>query len=403
LTDLQIRNAKPSGKIRKLSDGRGLQLWVSPAGSKSWRLDYRFGGKKRLLTFGLYPDISAARARELAAKAREQLALGNNPANQKKEARAEAVAAVENTFGNLSKRLIEKKRREKKADVTLAKMEWIFGKIEADLGHRPIQEISTPQIIVVLKREEEAGNLETARRMRTVIGEVFRYAMQHGLITSDPVQATRGAIARPQPRNHPAIVDQKEFARLLRLIDEYTSRNELCGSALQLMCLLYPRPGELRQADWSEFDLDRATWTVPASRMKMRRPHVKPLPSQAVAILRKLQKLTGPQGYVFPAMGRPNRPMSENTLNAALRRMGVGADAHTSHGFRASASTMLNDSNLFSVDAIERELAHQDEDAVRRAYRRGEAMAERVKMAQWWADHLEKLGASKVPAPNAAL
>jgi integrase len=403
LTDLQIRNAKPSGKIRKLSDGRGLQLWVSPAGSKSWRLDYRFGGKKRLLTFGLYPDISAARARELAAKAREQLALGNNPANQKKEARAEAVAAVENTFGNLSKRLIEKKRREKKADVTLAKMEWIFGKIEADLGHRPIQEISTPQIIVVLKREEEAGNLETARRMRTVIGEVFRYAMQHGLITSDPVQATRGAIARPQPRNHPAIVDQKEFARLLRLIDEYTSRNELCGSALQLMCLLYPRPGELRQADWSEFDLDRATWTVPASRMKMRRPHVKPLPSQAVAILRKLQKLTGPQGYVFPAMGRPNRPMSENTLNAALRRMGVGADAHTSHGFRASASTMLNDSNLFSVDAIERELAHQDEDAVRRAYRRGEAMAERVKMAQWWADYLDAMGCQNTPVSKAAI
>jgi integrase len=342
LTDLQIRNAKPSEKIRKLSDGRGLQLWVSPAGGKSWRLDYRFGGKKQLLTFGLYPDVSAARARELAAKAREQLALGKNPADQKKEARAEALAAVENTFGNLARRLIEKKRREKKAAVTLAKMEWIFGKIETDLGHRPIQDISTPQIIAVLKREEEAGNLETARRMRTVIGEVFRYAMQHGLITSDPVQATRGAIARPQPRNHPAIVEPQEFAKLLRLIDEYTSRNELCGSALQLMCLLYPRPGELRQSEWSEFDLDRGIWTIPASRMKMRRPHVKPLPSQAVAILRKLQKLTGPKGYVFPAMGRPNRPMSENTLNAALRRMGIGQDVHTSRPVsRISVSSAL--------------------------------------------------------------
>ena len=396
LSDLQIRNAKPSAKIRKLSDGRGLQLWVSPTGSKSWRLDYRFGGKKQLLTFGLYPDVSAARARELAAKAREQLALGKNPADQKKEARAEALAAVENTFGNLAKRLIEKKRREKRADVTLAKMEWIFGKVEADIGHRPIQELSTPDIIRVLRREEEAGNLETARRMRTTIGEVFRYAMQHGLITSDPVQATRGAIARPKPQNHAATVEPQEFARLLRLIDEYTSRNELCGNALKLMALLYPRPGELRQADWSEFDLDRAIWTIPAPRTKMRRPHVKPLPSQAVAILRKLLSLTGPQGYVFPAAGRPNRPMSENTLNAALRRMGVGADVHTSHGFRASASTMLNDSNLFSIDAIERELAHQDEDAVRRAYRRGEAMAERVKMAQWWADQLDAMGAQKI-------
>lgn len=380
-----------------------MQLWITPAGGKYWRLEYRFGGKKKLLSIGPYPEISAAVARTAAAKAREQLRQGLDPSEKKKEAKVAALAAVEHSFGNLAKRLIEKKRREKKADVTLAKMDWIFGKIEADLGHRPIQEISTPDIIAVLKREEEAGKLETARRMRTVIGEVFRYAMQHGLITSDPVQATRGAIARPQPRNHPAIVEPQEFAKLLRLIDEYTIRNELCGSALKLMCLLYPRPGELRQADWSEFDLDRATWTIPSSRTKMRRPHVKPLPSQAVAILRKLQKLTGPQGYVFPAMGRPKRPMSENTLNAALRRMGVGADAHTSHGFRASASTMLNDSNLFSVDAIERELAHQDEDAVRRAYRRGEAMGERVKMAQWWADYLDAMGSQNTPVSKAAI
>jgi integrase len=402
LTDLKLRTAKPSEKIRKLSDGQGLQLWITPAGGKYWRLEYRYGGKKKLLSVGPYPEVSAALARAKAAKARELLRDGLDPSEKKKEAKVAAAAAIEHSFGNLAKRLIEKKRRESRAEITLAKMEWILGKIQADLGHRPIQEISTPQIIAVLKREEEAGNLETARRMRTIIGEVFRYAMQHGLITSDPVQATRGAIARPQPRNHPAIVDQKEFAKLLSLIDDYASRNELCGSALQLMCLLYPRPGELRQADWSEFDLERAIWTIPASRMKMRRPHVKPLPSQAVAILRKLHQLTGPQGYVFPAMGRPNRPMSENTLNAALRRMGIGQDVHTAHGFRASASTMLNDSNLFSIDAIERELAHQDEDAVRRAYRRGEAMAERVKMAQWWADYVTAMAAQSINLPSAA-
>jgi plasmid stability protein len=178
LTDLRIRTAKPSGKIRKLSDGRGLQLWVSPAGGKSWRLDYRFGGKKKLLSIGPYPEISAAVARAAADEAREQLRQGLDPSEKKKEAKVAALAAVEHSFGNLAKRLVEMKRREKKADVTLAKMEWIFGKTEADLGHRSIQEISTPDIIAVLKREEEAGNLETARRMRTVTGEVFRYAMQ---------------------------------------------------------------------------------------------------------------------------------------------------------------------------------------------------------------------------------
>ena len=393
LTDLKLRAVKPTTKIQKLSDGRGLQFWVTPAGGKYWRMEYRFEGKKKMLSIGPYPELSAAYAREAAAQAREQLRLGNDPSERKKEARAAAAAVMEHSFGNLAKRLVEKKRRENRAEITIRKIEWILGKVEADLGHRPIQEISTPEIITVLKREEEAGNLETARRMRSILGEVFRYAMQHGLITSDPVQATRGAIAKPQPRNHSAIVEPKEFAKLLHLIDEYSSRNVLCGSALQLMTLLYPRPGELRQAEWSEFDLDQAIWTIPASRMKMRRPHVKPLPTQAVATLRRLQKITGPLGYVFPATGRPNRPMSENTLNAALRRMGIGADIHTSHGFRASASTLLNDSNLFSADAIERELAHQDEDAIRRAYRRGEALTERIKMAQWWADHVDTMKA----------
>lgn len=391
LTDLKLRGVKATPKIHKLSDGRGLQFWVTPAGGKYWRMEYRFEGKKKLLSIGPYPEISAAAAREFAAKARDQLRLGHDPIETKKQAKAVQVGAVEHSFGNLAKSLIEKKRKENLAEITLGKMAWIFRKIEIDMAHRPIQDITTLDIVAVLKKEENAGNLETARRMRTVIGEVFRYAMQHGLITSDPVQATRGAIARPQPKHHAAILEPQGLSHLLRLIDEYTSRNEVCGSALQLMSLLYPRPGELRQSEWPEFDLERALWAIPSSRMKTRQPHAKPLPTQAIAILKRLHAVTGPNGFVFPAVGRSKRPLSENTLNAALRRMGIGADVHTSHGFRATASTILNDSNLFSSDAIERELAHQDGDAVRRAYRRGEAMSERIKMAQWWADYLDGL------------
>jgi integrase len=398
LTDLKLRSIKPTQKIQKLSDGRGLQFWVTPAGGKYWRMEYRFDNKKKLFSIGPYPEVSAAAARDAASRAREQLREGVDPSERKKELTKATIAAAEHAFGSLAKQLVEKKRKEGRAIVTLTKMNWIFGKIEADLGHRPIQEITTRDIVAVLKREEEAGNLETARRMRTVIGEVFRYAMQHGLVTSDPVQATRGAIAQPRPRNHPAIIDPQELAKLLRLMDEYSHRNQLCGAALQLMCLLYPRPGELRQAEWSEFDLEKAVWTIPASRTKMRRPHAKPLATQAVEILRGLRPISGPIGYVFPATGRPGRPMSENTLNAALRRMGVSADVHTSHGFRATASTILNDSNQFSADAIEKELAHQDQDAMRRVYRRGDAMVERVRMAQWWADDLDRLRTNTLSA-----
>lgn len=396
LPDARLRSIKPTDKIQKLSDGRGLQFWVTPTGGKYWRMDYRFLGKKKLLTIGPYPEISAAKAREIALKAREHLALGRDPGELRRQERLAAKAASEHSFASLAKKLVEKKRKEQRAQVTLDKMEWIFNKIEEDLGSRDIKDIRTPDIVAALKQEEEAGNLETARRMRTVIGEVFRYAMQNGIISSDPVQATRGAIARPQPKHHSAILEPERFGQVLRLVDEYAARNVVTGNALQLMALLFPRPGELRQANWDEFDFEKAVWTIPSNRMKMRRPHAKPLPRQAVAILKSLREITGPTGFVFPATGRPGRPMSENTLNVALRRMGIEQSEHTSHGYRATASTFLNDSNLFSVDAIERELAHQDEDAVRRAYRRGEAMTERVKMIQWWADHLDTLRAKEL-------
>ncbi len=394
LTDLEIKAAKPGEKVRKLTDGVGLQLWVMPNGGKYWRYEYRHLGKRKLLALGTYPETPLEKARQKVDEARGHVADDLDPSEIKRRKKAERKLAAENTFQAIAERLVARKRKEGRAPVTIAKMEWILGKLKPSLGSRPIQTIRTPEIIHALRKEEDADNLETARRMRTVVGEVFRFAMQHGLIESDPSAATKGAIASPKQTHHAAITDPKGFGDLLRLLDGYAERQPICGSAMQLMALLYPRPGELRQAKWEEFDLDSGVWTIPAARMKLRQPHTKPLPRQAVAILRRLHEITGPMGYVFPATGRSNRPMSENTMNAALRRIGVAADQHTSHGFRASASTLLNASNLFSIDAIEHSLAHQDRDAVRRAYARGDAMGERRKMAQWWADHLEVLRAN---------
>jgi integrase len=392
LDDITVRTAKPrdDGGIRKLSDGGGLQMWVMPTGGKLWRLDYRMYGKRKLLALGAYPVVTLKSAREQALQAKRDIAGGVDPSAKKK---AKKIAA-ERTFASIAALLIEKKRAEGKAEITIEKMAWILDKVKRDFGSRPIESITTPEVIVAMRREEQAGRFEAARRMRTVLGEVFRFAMQNGIVTSDPVHATKGAIARPKQRHHAAILDPKRFGELLRFVDNYARTNVLTGSALQLMAILYPRPGELRQAEWQEFDLDNARWSIPASRMKMRNAHVKPLPRQAVTILSRIKAITGPYGLVFPAVGRPGRPMSENTMNTALKRIGIPPDEHVPHGFRSSASTMLNDANKFSADAIEKELAHQDVDPVRRAYRRGEAMDERVAMAQWWADHLDHLRAS---------
>ena len=394
LTDMHIRYAKPAERLRKLTDGRGLQLWITPQGGRYWRQEYRYLGKRKLLSLGTYPDLTLEKARNIADEARRQIMDGNDPAELKKQRKVALRIAADNTFAKVANRLVAKKQKDGRADVTIAKMEWILGKLSSSLGRRPIDAIRTPEVIQALKREEEADNLETARRMRTVIGEVFRYAMQHGIVTSDPSAAAKGAIASPKRKHFAAITDPKKFGEVLRLVDTYADRHMITGSVLQLMALLYPRPGELRQARWEEFDFENGIWEIPAERMKLRQPHSKPLPHQAMAILKRLHEITGPKGYVFPATGRSNRPLSENTMNAALRRMGVAADNHTSHGFRATASTALNASNLFSIDAIEHSLAHQDRDAVRRAYARGDAMKERYKMAQWWADHLDRLRGS---------
>ncbi|PZN97787.1 MAG: integrase [Hyphomicrobiales bacterium] len=398
LTDTAIRNAKPGASTIKLSDGEGLQLWITPKGGKLWNLAYRFDGKQKKLAIGAYPKIDLRSARAARDSAKTQLRAGQDPSEQKRLERIASAASRVMTFGLIADELIARKRREKKAPRTMKKVTWLLDIARPALGSRAVAEINAAEVLAVLRKVEAKGNLETARRLRATIGEVFRYAIATARATNDPTFALRGALVAPVVSHHGAITDPKEIGGLLRSIDDFPGQAET-KAALSLLALLFPRPGELRLAEWSEFDLDAALWTVPELRMKMRRPHRVPLPTQAVAILRDLHKLTGSGKLVFPSIRSTKRHMSENTINAALRRMGYSSDEMTGHGFRALASTTLNESGKWSPDAVERALAHQEEDEVRRAYARGEHWDERVRMAQWWADRLDELrsGATIIP------
>lgn len=398
LTDAAIRGAKATTSTRKLSDGAGLQLWITPSGGKLWHLAYRFNGKQKKLALGAYPGVTLAEARARRDAAKSLLVSGTDPGQQKALDKLKKANSEANTFGAIAAELVEKKRKEGKAPATLGKLEWLFSIVSDSIGKRPIAEITAPELLTALRKVEGRGNRETAKRLRAVSGEVFRYAIATGRATVDPTGALRGALLAPVTKHRAALIDPIDVGGLMRAIDGFRGQPSTVA-ALKLMAYLFPRPGELRQAEWREFDLDSAIWTVPASRMKMRRPHQVPLPRQAIAVLRELQGVTGHGALVFPGVGMSGgvgrkvapKPISENTLNGALRRMGFGPDEMTAHGFRATASTILNESGKFSVDAIERALAHQDGDAVRRAYARGAYWQERVTMAQWYADHLDAL------------
>ena len=402
LTDIAIRNAKPGDKPRKLSDGDWLFLVVNPNGSKHWRMGYRFDGKESVMSLGSYPSVSLREAREKRDKAKDLLREGKNPNKQKKLDEIAQAKSEANTFAKAAADLLDKKRRENRADATIAKTEWLLSFALPSLGKRPVADISAAEVLLVLRTVERRGRYESARRLRSVIGEVFRYAIAEDLLKDDPTFALRGALTAPAVKHRAAIIEPDDFGGLLRAIDSFDGQ-PTTKSALQLMALLFPRPGELRMAEWCEFDLENATWTIPGSRTKMRREHKVPLARQALAILDGLKALTGRGELVFPGYGMGSsagkpvkpRPISENTMNGALRRLGYGPEEMTSHGFRAAASTLLNESGKFSPDAIERALAHQDEDKVRRAYSRGAFWSERVTMAQWWADYLDVLRAKR--------
>jgi integrase len=396
LTNAMIAGAKPGAGIIKRSDGEGLQLWIMPNGSKLWRFAYRFAGKQKLLALGSYPELSLAGARDRKKTARALLAADRDPSAQKRLDKQAVKESQATTFALVAAEVLGKKRREGKASNTLSKLEWLHGLANEGLGHRPIADIGAPEVLDVLKKIERRGRLETAKRLRAVIGEVFRYGVATARANTDPTGALRGAISAPIVKHRAAIVDPVALGGLMRAIDAFQGQPST-NAALKLMAYLFPRPGELRFAEWREFDLEKAIWTIPAARTKMRKEHRVPLPAQALAILNGLRAVAGGGKLVFPGYGISGgegrkveqRPISENTLNSALRRMGYAQDEMSSHGFRAAASTLLNESGRFSADAIERALAHQDPDAVRRAYARGEHWQERITMAQWWADQLD--------------
>jgi integrase len=390
LSDAKVRAAKPSEKIKKLSDGNGLQLCVMPTGGKLWRLAYRFGGKERTLSLGGYPIVGIADARRASEAARTALAKGVDPNAQKKADALAKAAGDAITFAVVAAELVEKKRNEGKAPQTIVKLTWLFEKAAPFIGDLPIAGITAGQVLVALQDVERAGRHETAKRLRAVIGEVFRFAIATGRAVNDPTSALRGALTAPTVTHRPAITDPKALGGLLRAIDGFDGQPTTLAY-MRLLPLLFSRPGELRFAEWREFDLEKAVWEIPAARMKMRKPHAIPLPTQTIEILNGLRQITGRGVLLFPGLRASNRPISDNTMNAALRRLGYGQDEMTAHGFRATASTLLNESGKWSPDAIERALAHADPDRIRAIYSRGSYWNERVQMMQAWADYLGEL------------
>lgn len=370
-------------------DGGGLFLHVTPAG-RYWRMKYRHAGRERLLSFGVHPEVSLAEARKRRDAARDLLRDGRDPSAERKANKARATLSAANTFGAIAAEWLEMQRA-KLALVTLTKAGWLLG-MASPLDSLPMTTIAAPDVLAVLRPIEAGGKHETARRVKQRIGQVFRYAIATGRAERDPTADLRGALTPVTTTARAAVTDPADVANLLRTIDTYGGQ-PATQAALKLAPLLFARPGNLRAMEWAELDLDAAMWRIPAGKMKMREAHAVPLATQAVAILRELQPLTGRGRYCFPSLRTGDRPMSENTVNGALRRLGFDKDTMTGHGFRAMASTRLNEMG-WKPDVIERQLAHAERNAVRAAYNRAQYMAERTTMMQAWADYLDALRAN---------
>lgn len=391
LTDTAIRKAKPAAKPQRLFDGAGLYLEVSPAGGKLWRLKYRHGGKEKRLALGAYPATGLKDARDRRDSARKLLAAGIDPSEQRKAAKAAGEERAANSFAVIAAEWLNL-QKPRMAAATLEKAEWTFDElVNPWIGSRPITAIDAPELLKLLRRIEERGAHETAHRTKQRCGQVFRYAIATGRAKHDVTADLRGALAPVVSTARAAITEPAKVGKLLRAIDVYEG-SLVTKCALRLAPLVFVRPGELRKAEWAEMDLDNAQWRIPAARMKMREEHIVPLSTQAAAILRELQPLTGRGRYVFPSHRSTMRTMSENTVNAALRYMGFDKDTMTGHGFRAMASTRLNELG-WAPDVIERQLAHAERNKVRAAYNRAQYLDERTRMMQAWADYLDGLRA----------
>jgi len=404
LTAIQIRNAAPAGRPYRLFDGAGLYLEIAPSGGKWWRFKYRFDGKEKRLSLGTYPDVPLAGRKDAATgrwidgardkrdRARKLLAEGIDPAEHRKAHKAARADRAANSFEVVAREWFAKYA----PGWVPGHADKIIRRLERDIfpwiGARAIADITAPELLAAVRRIEERGAVETAHRALQNCGQVFRYAIATGRAERDPTPDLKGALPPVKQTHLAAITEPKAVGELLRAINSYRG-SFVTKCAMRLAPLVFVRPGELRRAEWSEFDLERAEWNIPAERMKMREPHLVPLSRQAVAILRELHAVTGEGRYLFPGARTTRRPMSDNAILAALRRMGYGKDEMTGHGFRAMARTILDEVLKVRPDYIEHQLAHAVRDPNGRAYNRTAHLAERRDMMQRWADYLDRLQA----------
>ena len=391
LTNMEVKQAAPRERQYKLPDERGLFLLVMPTGAKYWRLRYSFRGKENTLGLGVFPEVGLKEARLKRDEIRLRLAQGEDPRTERRQGQ---------TFRDIAQdwlqNVMEGHRSERHMETVRSRLaRFLYPK----LGDAPIRAIQPQDVLAILRGLQQAGILETAHRVKHIAGQVFRYAVSIGAAERDPTADLRGALPARRNRHHGAARTEKEARAVMRAIAE--RRGGIVQMALRFSAYTFARPGEVRHAEWTEIDWDRAEWRIPAPKMKMRVEHVVPLAPQVVELLRQIHPLTGHGKYVFPsirALIRGDRPMSENSVNVALRDMGFDRDQMTAHGFRAMASTLLNEHG-FRPDAIERQLAHAERDAVRAAYDRSEHMEERRRMMQWWADFLDGLASDVVSSP----
>lgn len=390
LSDTQCKTAKPKEKPYKMTDEKGLYLLVAVSGGKWWRFNYRFEQKHKTLSMGTYPETSLKQAREKRDEARKLVAAGIDPGVNRKASKAAKEGEIANSF-----EIVAREWHTKQSTSWVdSHSEKIIRRLERDifpwLGHLPISAITAPEILETLQRIEDRGAIETAHRAHQNCSQVFRYAIATGRATYNPAPDLKGALSPVKSNHLAAITDPKIIGDLLRAIDSYQG-SFVTKSALRLAPLVFVRPGELRAAEWIEFNIEKAEWNIPATRMKMREPHLVPLSSQAINILKELHSLTGSGRYVFPSARTTQRPMSDNAILAALRRMGFSKDEMSGHGFRAMARTVLDEVLQIRPDFIEHQLAHAVRDPNGRAYNRTAHKAERHKMMQQWADYLDTL------------
>jgi len=391
LTDTFVRQIKHTGSTAgdKHTDGHGLLLLVKAAG-KYWRFNYRYADKQKTLALGVYPEVSLAKARKRRDDARELLADGKDPGQAKREEKQAKVAAANDTFEKIARSWLEKTAASRAKSTQGKITTWLENHVFTQIGKMPISEIGPRDVLSALQKIEARGAIESAHRVKQVCGQVFRYAVAIGSVDRDVTADLKGAIAVAIKVHYAAITEPKQAGELMRSIHSY-SGHAYAVAALKLAPLVFVRPGELRAAEWREIDLENAEWRIPANKMKMGIDHLVPLCTQAIDILKYIQKLTGNRKFVFPSIRSEDRPMSENTINAALRSMGYSKDVMTGHGFRAMARTIMDEILGERVDLIEHQLAHAVKDPNGRAYNRTAHLPARREMMQRWANYLDQL------------